>query len=311
MIKFSDLKLEEVFKKIDFENKKVHTIDFEIDLPELLKKEEIDINNDLLPLKNYLILYDESIKMVLTIHELLEKKTFDTKSNHTLLILSSKVLSSLIAIRKLLHSGLVDSTKNINRTLLETIDIFFACIIDSELNRSFGNTELMYDNNDFYWKNLTSKKLSLKCSELFKKLKINTDYIDYLLERRKNLKSFLSESIHSSFNSSFVTYLMFDLNFDIENKKLGKVTTAYPKMLMALIEDIYIFTEIFQNSVEQNITEELSNLKSYPFYVNYLLYYNKFMYVYKNYHKILDEESNQHSQYLNKLSEIYKSKNDI
>jgi len=194
-------------------------------------------------LESYLVLFDDGLNLIIQIHEVCKSTHHEDKSGLSFLVLSSKLITLLIGIRKMIYSGLPDCIKNLQRPFIETIDIFFACIINDKLNESFSSTNELSDNNDFYWKHFSKDKLPSEYKKLFEKLSITPDYIQFLIDRRKKQKSFLSESIHSSFNASFSNYIMTDLNFEFSESYWGKITSAYPMMLMDLIQDIYIFAK--------------------------------------------------------------------
>ena len=168
------------------------------DLEDILDNKKSELSDILKSeLIEHLALFDEGVKLVGQIQELCESNYLENKKGMTFFILSSKILSNLLGIRSTLYSGLSDCTKILKRPLIESIDIFFACLINKELSDKFSNNNELYDSNEFYWKNFSKNKLNKEYNKLFQKLNINSSYIQFLNDRRKNQKSYLSESIHS------------------------------------------------------------------------------------------------------------------
>lgn len=201
----------------------------------------------------------------------------------------------------MISSGLLDSTKTLNRTLIETIDIFFGCLGNHNLNSAFGNIDEIYDSNKFYFENFSKGKLQKECSKLFKNLKLTPEYIEFLEGRRKEQHEFLSGSIHASFNSSFANYIMTDFDLKLDSSVFGKITTGFPKALMQLIEDIYILNTILQYSLEQKVCSELEEIETGNCYPLYRFYSDKYNILYaENYEKLV-EQSEMYSKLIYEL----------
>jgi len=225
------------------------------------------------------------------------------------LILSSKLITLLIGIRKMIYSGLSDCVKNLQRPLLETMDVFYACLINEELAKSFSNTNELYDNNDFYWKHFSKDKLPNEYKKLFEKLSITPEYIQFLIDRRKNQKSFLSESIHSSLSDSFSNFVMTDLNFEFSESYWGKITSAYPMMLMDLIQDIYIFDQIFYKVLEQKINQNFRTIETTQLNPLYLHSHYKYEALYNDNWESLYKAAESYPKFLNDVIEEMKKQN--
>ncbi|MDD3078081.1 MAG: hypothetical protein PHH37_03130 [Paludibacter sp.] len=150
-------------------------------------------------LENYLVLFDDGLNLIIQIHEVCKSTHQENKSGLSFLILSSKLISLLIGIRKMIYSGLSDCVKNLQRPFIETMDVFFACIINKNLNESFSNTNELYDNNNFFWKHFSKDKLPNEYKKLFEKLSITPDYIQFLIDRRKKQNYQFSIDCHPYF----------------------------------------------------------------------------------------------------------------
>ena len=312
MIKLESLHLSSQSKDIDEIFSKKTKIDTNQNIDKILDskyKECKQILND--NLDDYLSLYDDGLKLIIRIHELTKKNHLDNKMGLTFVVLSSKIVTLMIGIRKMIYSGLSDSLKNLNRPLIETIDIFYASIINKDLSDSFSKVDELYDNNKFYWENFSKDKLSKQCNKLFCEISMTDEYIEFLNERRKKLKSFFSESIHSSFNSAFSNYTMFTLDFDFSDNYYGKVTTAYPSILMTLIEEIYIFSNVFYISLDKKISEDFVNIEMHNVDPLYFHFHTKFDYLYTKNHKILTVQSELHSNFISEIMEEVKKINNL
>jgi len=174
------------------------------------------------------------------------------------------------------------------------------------LNESFSSTNELYDNNDFYWKHFSKDKLPNEYKKLFDKLSITPEYIQFLIDRRKKQKSFLSESIHSSFSASFSNFIMTDLNFEFSESYWGKITSAYPMMLMDLIQDIYIFDQIFYKVLEQKINQNFGKIEISQLNPMYLHAHYKYEALYNNNWESLYKAAESYPKFLNDVIEEIK-----
>ena len=257
-------------------------------------------------LEHYLVLFDDGLNLIIQIHELCKSIQEKNKTGLSFVVLSSKLITLLIGIRKMIYSGLPDCIKNLQRPFIETIDIFLACIINDKLNESFSSTNELYDNNDFYWKHFSKDKLPNEYKKLFDKLSITPEYIQFLIDRRKKQKSFLSESIHSSFSASFSNFIMTDLNFEFSESYWGKITSAYPMMLMDLIQDIYIFDQIFYKVLEQKINQNFGKIEISQLNPMYLHAHYKYEALYNNNWESLYKAAESYPKFLNDVIEEIK-----
>lgn len=298
MLKFKKLNIAKQASKLDADFKRQTSLKPEIDLDKILSSTERKIKKPLEnKLSDYLTLLEIGLKLSLNIHTLFQEHHLKTKKAISFVVLSAKIVSLQLGIRKMISSGLLDCTKTLNRTLIETIDIFIGCLGNQELNKSFGNTEEIYDSNKFYFENFSKGKLQKECTKLFKKLNLTQEYIEFLEGRRKEQHTFLSDSIHSSFNSSFANYMMTDFDLKFDNSVFGKITTGYPKTLMQLIEDIYIFNTILLHSLEEKVCSDLEGIELSNCYALYRFYSDKYNILYaENYEKLIE-----HSEMYSKL----------
>ena len=265
-------------------------------------------------LEDHLVIYDEGLKLIISIHELCKSHLLQKNYASSFVVLSAKMVSLMLGIRQMIHSGLSDCMKNLNRPLIESFDTFQACLINQELNNAFSNTNEMYDNNDFFWKNFAKGKLNKECNKLYEKLEIEKDIIKYIEERKKLIKSYLSESIHSSFNAAFSSYLMMTIDFNISSDIYGKITTGFPRLLISLIEEISIFNTIFKLSLDKNISKDFLGIENQPTYKNYEFYQNKYGALCEIFLEKLEndfiEMSNQINEIKNQIKEEFEEKNN-
>lgn len=261
-------------------------------------------------LDDQLVIYDESLKLIISIHELCKQHFIEKHYAASFIVLSAKMVSLMLGIRQMLYSGLSDCVKNLNRPLIETLDVFQACLSDTELNNSFSRIEEKYDNNEFYFKNFSKGKLDKQIAKLYEKLLLQKDDIKYLEERKKANKTFLSESIHSSYNASFSSYLMLTLDLDIENNIYGKITIGYPRLLVSLIEEIFIFNNILRMSIEKDICSDFENISNQSNFPIYKLYSEKYELLCDIYLEKLHKDSNSYSESIAEIRKAFEENNN-
>jgi len=308
MENIDSLNIKIVSQKADEEFYKQKSNTPPIDLDSVLSERYKEFDNLLnSKLSDHLVLFDDGIKTIIGIHEICKHNYGETKEGLSFVILSSKMVGLLLGIRKMIYSGLGDCIKNLNRPLIETIDVFFACLINKELSDSFARKDKSYDNNDFYWKNFAKDKLSKECNKLFRSLLITEEYISFLNNKRKDQRSFLSQSIHSSFNASFASYIMSTIDFNISDSCFGKITTAFPMLIMRLIEDIYIFDSIFYAALDKEISSDFENLKIEKADPIYFHYHVKFELLYANYWEFLYNQAQAYPNFLGSLIDELKN----
>lgn len=251
----------QMFKELDDRFEELFNINPRMDLEEMLKEEE-ELNSGIATnnLKDYLILIDEGIKSIICINEICKKNLSIGKKGLGFVALTSKLVTLSLGMRRLIYSGLGDCVKVLYRPFVETIDIIYACLNNQFLYDAYSNTSEMYDPNDFYYKNLKQNKLEKEYKSLFRKIEMKDELIASLSENRKNMKSFLSESIHASFRSTVANYLMPTIDLTFDDKHYGKITTAFPKLLMAFIEDISFLNQIFFAAIEKKISCHLEDV---------------------------------------------------
>lgn len=304
---------------MNIETKSVRDISIEID--QLLYQEtglipvkniELELNKkqdectDIIfkQLDDFMIIFDEGIKTIIKIHDVCELVHSNTMGGFSLAVLSAKMVSLLLGIRKMIYSGLVDCVKNLQRPLIETIDIFLACLNNEDISADFGKKSAMYDNNKFWKDNFAYGKVNKEIVQLFTRLEASEEYIEYFTQKRKDQKNFLSNSIHSSFNSAFVNYLMCTLDGEYSNDLFGKVTTAYPNMLLNLIEDINLLNQVFYTVLERKLCSQLEGFDVHNDDILYNHHYMKYDYLYSANCMRLNDICNQYSSALEEARKL-------
>lgn len=249
---------------------------------------------------DYLVLFDDGIKSVIGIHEICNRHHSKTQKGFAFVVLSSKMIGLLLGIRNLIYSGLPDCAKSLNRSLIESMDIFYACIANSNLSNAFAAKDKIYDNNSFYRKHFSKGKLKRECEELFDKISMTPENMEYMKGKRKHQHSFLSESVHSSFNAAFTSYMMCTLELEFSHNYYGKVTTAYPNMLIRVIEDIYIFNYVFYSSIKERASVDLDNV-NFEDCAALIHYRDKFRDLYEKNQVVLHKQSEEYSLFFNEV----------
>ncbi|MNQ62254.1 hypothetical protein D3C85_765940 [compost metagenome] len=254
------------FKK---NNPKIKLVNIESDLKSTRKK-ILDVYNK--DLENQKVILEEAIKLSISLHNLNKSLFSEEHYAHTFVVLSANIINISLGIKDNLQNGLLNCAKVLYRTLIESIHIFQASLFDDELRDRFMNLE-MYDNNDFYFENFSKNKLFNKCTDFYKSLEIEDKKIEYLIERKKTITKFLSESVHSSYNAAHSNYITMTLDFGISNDYYDKITIGYPKILASLIEDLVIYNTVYKTYIEKNLTK--FNAESDEF-ILYNFYSDKF-----------------------------------
>ncbi|NUY82709.1 hypothetical protein HUK80_17535 [Flavobacterium sp. MAH-1] len=259
-------------------------------------------------LQDYLDLYDEAIRLTICSHELF-KEHFPEKSTPSFVVLTAKMVTLMLGIKQMLEAGFSDCVKNLERPLIEANEVFFACLIDPELSKSFSSTSALYDNDKFYWENFSKGKLDKQCQKLYEKIELKKEDIENLNLRKSALKKFLSESIHSSFNAAFSSYLMMSIDFKIEDNIYGKVTTAYPRLLISLIEETHLFNNLLNDALDKKVCPELEGIETLNSYKLYKFYNEKFHLLFHTYYLKLEEDSKSYSKFFEDIRAYLESNN--
>jgi hypothetical protein len=206
-----------------------------------------------------IMLYDIGVCTLIEIHNIFVTLNKETKEHLSYVVLTAKMCTLALSIRKMLMAGMVDSLKCLQRPLLETVDLFYACLINTDLSKMYGNTSGLYDNKEFWKRNLKDRKLMIDIRNLFRTLEADNDAVRQFFRRRTDAQEFLSNSLHGSFNAAFSNYMMINIDFSgVSTDIFGKVTTAYPKILLDLLQEILIVIE----TVEVSIMKRIPSLKA-------------------------------------------------
>jgi len=196
-------------------------------------------------------LFDVGISLVVEIHKVCKENAIGDKNKFVYASLTSKMVSQLLSIRKLLYSGLMDGVKCLIRPFQEALEIFFSCLINKEFASKYGEVDKLYNNNKFWYKNISKNKLDKYMNQIFDTLEFSSAARGYYFSRRKDSVKFLSESIHSSFNSAFTTFQMIPISGDNADNLWGKITTAYPNCIYELLIDITLLNTIFFRCLDE------------------------------------------------------------
>lgn len=196
-------------------------------------------------LQDYFELLDLGISAVVEMHYICKEKPFVFRS------ITAKFVSQLLSMRTLLYQGQMDSVKIIYRSFHEMIEIFFACLIDKTFAEEYGNPDIMYDNNEFWRKNINGNKLDKYINKIFDEVGYPKESKKEYFKRRQGAQKFLSEASHSSFNSTFSAYLMTTMDKKFSDNIYGKITTAYPMAMYELLTDICLINAVFFMAIDQ------------------------------------------------------------
>ena len=196
-------------------------------------------------LQDYFSLLDLGISAIVEMHYICKGKPFVYQS------ITAKFVSQLLSMRTLLYQGQMDSVKIIHRSFHEMMEIFFACLVDKDFAEKYGDPNIMYDNTEFWKKNINNNKLDQYIHKIFDETGYPKESKKEYFKRKKSAHAFLSEASHSSFNSTFSAYLMPTMDMKFSDNVYGKITTAYPMAMYNILTDICLVNALFFSAVDQ------------------------------------------------------------
>lgn len=270
------------FKSVISTMNGIFTTETNIELPSTIEAHLEEQLINLRPLINenlddFILLFDIGIHALVELHQAYLELNKSSSSHFSHVVLSAKVCTLLLGIRKLLMAGRVDAIKCLNRSLIETVDLLYVCIQNMEFAAQYGDTKQLYDNKEFYKKNIKDKKLLQHIRKLFNTLEANPKEVKSFFKRREQSQEFLSNSLHGSFNAAFSNFMMYKLDFsDISNDLFGKVTTAYPNIILYLLEEILNLLNVIKLAQEKKLETvpiyRGNSLKKFYHYADLYLY---------------------------------------
>lgn len=252
-------------------------------------------------LQDYFSLLDLGITALEEMHKVCKEKSF------LYACLSGKLVSQLLSMRILLQQGMMDSVKTIHRAFHETIEVFFACLIDENFAEEYGKLEKLYDNNKFWKEKINNNKLDKYINKIFDELEYPRESKKEYFKRRDSSKAFLSESVHATINSAFSAYLMSTMDGKWSTNIYGKITTAYPMMMYQLLTDMCLINAVFFLAVDK---EKAFAFKKEDFigekWLKYHYYMKLYDVAYDYYFKDLYKKAYDIWQLINQAYEYYK-----
>lgn len=128
------------------------------------------------PFEIWIIIYDEYLSWFVSFFTVTQK-CLDTAKKGTVehdmlrcfLVLTSKIISDLFAIRHLCVEGFDIAAKTLLRSTIEYIDILTIVAIEPSIGREFVDTESNEDSNNFWSKYLRGGKKGSKARRLMRK----------------------------------------------------------------------------------------------------------------------------------------------
>ncbi|MWC28717.1 hypothetical protein [Paenibacillus sp. MMS18-CY102] len=204
-------------------------------------------------LVDYVHILDIGIAAVINLHEMLvNSKLVETEI--TFVVLTAKITGNLLSIRNMMYAGMMDSIKCLQRPMIESIDIYYAALASKDFASGYGNITEMYDNKDFWKKNIKDKKVYKNFRTFFESIGVDSSIQKKFFKKREQNQEFFSNSLHSSFNSAFAAYTMPNIDFSSYSSDVfGKITTAYPKMLVELLSEVISFLQINSHAITNEI----------------------------------------------------------
>lgn len=249
-----------------------------------------------------MVLFDSALALYQSVLEIFKEAAAKDNEDITYLVLSSKIFSLMLGMRKLLYAGHTDSYKCLLRPLLESHDTFYTSLVNSDFSKEYGNITSLYDNNDFWYRKGKGNKIKKFIHQLYRILGADTDFISDFDDRRENQQRYLSESLHSSFNASFSTYFTPTLDGDMRHM-YGDVTVSYPLLILNTIDEASHFHHILKAVCEK---DDLLNLSFAPYFKENVLYnyrFDKFALLYQAYRPALFELKEETNAAFHKLAE--------
>lgn len=79
---------------------------------------------------------------------------------------------------------------------------------------------------------------------------------------------------------------------------------------MNLIEDIYIFSHLFDLTLKNNLCSDFSKLKPEHIKIDYMHYQKKYLFLYGKYHESLSKKTDEYINFFKDAREVLSKKND-
>ncbi len=243
-----------------------------IDTSEEIKKAELKCKSDSRKiLKKEIFLLDETINFLyclsLTGHTVM-KKTRGKNSNLSLFLFSTlRCCHQLLAIKKLVSSGFEDSARIISRTLIETLDILIASLIDEQFAKLYANEP----EEKFWNNNIAYGKIKKFLDEAIDIAKLDEEFRENFYSRRTFLKDLFSSSVHSSLfsmlNSVYTSSI--EDNEVLQKACFGVIGKGASELLLAVVDLVYIYNFLMINislSDDPLVWFNKLKLKKFEFY---------------------------------------------
>lgn len=119
----------------------------------------------------------------------------------------NRASNCLIAIRLLLTNGLEETCRSITRNYLEAIDVSLACFVDQEFTTNHWEDE-QNTSKSFWEKNIAYGKIYPYVEKACKLAGFSDQAIECYIKTRKELKTFLSSSVHCDINGAFTSMMV-------------------------------------------------------------------------------------------------------
>lgn len=256
-------------------------------------------------LQDSLVIFDSLLNLFHTVYCTFKEDTSKNNDNLSFFVLSSKIFSLMLGLRKTLYSGFPDSYKCLYRPLIESFDTFYTSLINSEFSSEYGNRKETYDNNDFWYRKGRPEKIKRDLHRLFRLLGADDAFISAFDSRRKEQQRFLSEAIHSSFNASISTHFTPNLDGELKHE-FGDVTIAFPNLLLETFDEAQSFIYILHTLCTKDNNLSHSFYQSFNNSVLFNYQTDRFALLYQTYRPGLLVLKDEVSSYLSEVADSSK-----
>jgi|GEM_PF-2835679 len=196
----------------------------------------------------WLALLDEALHLLLILHKFTResRESAKEKSSPAFIMLLSRACMLVVAIRKLVISGLEGAARPIGRSLMETIDLAIATLADDELGNIYFPDTIPVNHNEFWKKNVAWGKIDKRILDILNQLTLSEEQKQRIEIARNWGKEYLSEDVHSSSTSAFRAWFVPSLRHPgkLSGSLVGHVSLHSPQLLSWVIYVVYYFIAI-------------------------------------------------------------------
>lgn len=199
----------------------------------------------------WIALFDEALYSLLALNDFTgELPNGEIVSTRVFELFLARVCVLMVAVRKLVVSGLEDVARIVVRSLLEALDLAITSLADDEFAERYSSAveDEKYDANDFWKKNIGYKKLNTRVRKVLESTGLTDQQVEWFFENRRLTKEHFSGSVHSSAATSAIFSTGVPSLAEpgmFSTSMLGHISIHSPDLLSFVIEEIHRFGVVF------------------------------------------------------------------